>query len=181
MMNRAFDDVGATPGDCYPEPLRAEIDVLNDRTYDTVNNGVCKAGSATTQEAQEEAVVTLFDTLDWLEDPRSAQRDLTGDALTEADWRLLATHAQFGQVCVGHFKCNLRRMADCPNLVGYVCDLYQHTGIAGKVDLPSVSKHYYGSHTSVNPTRLVPMGPEIDCTAPQHRARQNNTLAQAGT
>lgn len=104
---------------------------MNDRTDDTVNNGVCKAGSATTQEAQEEALVPLFDTL-----------------------------VQFDPVYVGHFKCNLRRMADDPNLVGYVRDLYQHPGVAGAVDLPFVRTHYYGSHTSVNPTRLVPMGPE---------------------
>jgi len=180
MMNSAFDGVGAAPGDYYPEPLRAEIDSLNARIYDTVNNGVYKAGFATTQEAYEEALVPLFDTLDWLEDHLSGQRYLMGDALTEADWRLFTTLVRFDPVYVGHFKCNLRRIADYPNLFGYVRYLYQHPGVAGTVDLPYIKKHYYGSHTSVNPTRVVPMGPVIDYTAPHDRARLNKTPAQTG-
>lgn len=179
MMNSAFDRLGATPGDYYPEPLRAEIDALNARIYDTVNNGVYKAGFATTQEAYEEALVPLFDTLDWLEDRLSRRRYLMGDTLTEADWRLFTTLVRFDPVYVGHFKCNLRRIADYPNLFGYVRDLYQHPGVAGTVDLPHIKKHYYGSHTSVNPTRVVPIGPAIDYNAPHERARLNNKLAQA--
>ena len=179
MMNSAFDRLGATPGDYYPEPLRAEIDALNARIYDTVNNGVYKAGFATTQEAYEEALVPLFDTLDWLEDRLSRRRYLMGDTLTEADWRLFTTLVRFDPVYVGHFKCNLRRIADYPNLFGYVRDLYQHPGVAGTVDLPYIKKHYYGSHTSVNPTRVVPIGPAIDYNAPHERARLNNKLAQA--
>ena len=180
MMNSAYDGVGAAPGDYYPEPLRAEIDALNDRIYDTVNNGVYKAGFATTQEAYEEALVPLFGTLDWLEDRLSAQRYLMGDALTEADWRLFTTLVRFDPVYVGHFKCNLRRIEDYPNLFGYVRDLYQHPGIAATVDLPYIKKHYYGSHTSVNPTRVVPMGPDIDYTAPHDRAWLNKQPAKAG-
>ena len=171
MMNSAFDGVGAAPGDYYPEALRAEIDTINARIYDTVNNGVYKAGFATTQQAYEEALVPLFDTLDWLEDRLSSHRYIMGDALTEADWRLFTTLVRFDPVYVGHFKCNLRRIADYPNLSGYVRDLYQHPGIAATVDLPYIKKHYYGSHTSVNPTRVVPMGPYIDHTAPHDRAR----------
>ena len=180
MMNSAFDGVGATPGDYYPEPLRAEIDALNDRIYDTVNNGVYEAGFATTQEAYEEALVPLFDTLDWLEDRLASRRYLIGDALTEADWRLFTTLVRFDPVYVGHFKCNLRRIADYPNLFAYVRDLYQHPGVAATVDLPYIIKHYYGSHTAVNPTRVVPMGPEIDYTPPHDRARLNDKLAQIG-
>jgi putative glutathione S-transferase len=171
MLNSAFDDVGATPGDYYPEHLRAEIDALNERIYDTVNNGVYKSGFATTQEAYEQAVTPLFDSLDWLDARLSSQRYLTGDRITEADWRLLTTLLRFDPVYVGHFKCNVRRIADYPNLSGYVRDLYQQPGVAATLRLDHIKSHYYGSHESINPTRIVPVGPVIDYSAPHDRAR----------
>ncbi len=171
MFNSAFDEVGARRGDYYPDSLRPEIDRINDRIYGTVNNGVYRAGFATTQEAYEEAVVPLFETLDWLEDRLDSRRYLMGTATTEADWRLFTTLVRFDPVYFGHFKCNLRRIADYPNLSGYVRDLYQHPGIAETVDVPHIKKHYYGSHGTINPTRIVPMGPELDYTAPHGRAR----------
>ncbi len=169
MFNTAFDEIGAKAGDYYPEALRADIDALNERIYDTVNNGVYKAGFATTQEAYEEAVLPLFDTLDWLEDRLSKQRYLTGPTITEADWRLFTTLVRFDPVYVGHFKCNLRRIADYPNLSGYVRDLYQQPGVAETVNLEHIKNHYYGSHETVNPTRVVPIGPDIDYAAPHAR------------
>lgn len=173
MFNSAFDEVGAAKGGYYPAPLRTEIDALNDRIYDTVNNGVYKAGFATTQGAYEEAVMPLFETLDWLETRLAGQRYLTGAQVTEADWRLFTTLLRFDPVYVGHFKCNLRRIADYPNLSNYVRDLYQHPGIADTVDIPYIKKHYYGSHETVNPSRVVPMGPDIDFSAPHDRNRFN--------
>ena len=170
MFNSAFDGIGATPGDFYPEPLRDEIDALNDRIYDTVNNGVYKSGFATTQEAYEEAVGPLFETLDWLEERLKSQRYLTGPAITEADWRLFTTLVRFDPVYVGHFKCNVRRIADYPNLSGYVRDLYQQPGVAQTVHMDHIKNHYYASHDSINPTRVVPVGPDIDLTAPHGRA-----------
>ncbi len=171
MLNSAFDEVGAIPGDYYPEHLRTEIDALNDRIYSTINNGVYKSGFATTQEAYELAVEPLFETLDWLDARLSAQRFLTGDSVTEADWRLLPTLLRFDPVYVGHFKCNVRRIADYPNLSGYVRDLYQHPGIAATVRLDHIKAHYYGSHESINPTRIVPVGPDVDYSAPHDRTR----------
>ena len=171
MLNSAFDDVGATPGDYYPEHLRAEIDALNERIYDTVNNGVYKSGFATAQEAYEQAVTPLFDSLDWLDARLSSQRYLTGDRITEADWRLLTTLLRFDPVYVGHFKCNVRRIADYANLSGYVRDLYQQPGVAATLRLDHIKSHYYGSHESINPTRIVPVGPVIDYSAPHDRAR----------
>ena len=170
MFNSAFDGIGATPGDFYPEPLRDEIDALNDRIYDTVNNGVYKSGFATTQEAYAEAVGPLFETLDWLEERLKLQRYLTGPAITEADWRLFTTLVRFDPVYVGHFKCNVRRIADYPNLSGYVRDLYQQPGVAQTVHMDHIKNHYYASHDSINPTRVVPVGPDIDLTAPHGRA-----------
>ena len=171
MLNTAFDAVGAKPGDYYPEADRAEIDEVNARIYDTVNNGVYKSGFATSQDAYEEAVRPLFDTLDWLEERLATRRYLMGAHTTEADWRLFTTLVRFDPVYVGHFKCNLRRIADYPNLSGYVRDLYQQPGIAETVDLPYIKKHYYGSHETVNPTRIVPLGPDIDYSAPHDRDR----------
>ena len=171
MFNSAFDEVGARPGDYYPEAHRSEIDKINDRIYGTVNNGVYKAGFATAQDAYEEAVVPLFETLDWLEDRLGSQRYLTGSAVTEADWRLFPTLVRFDPVYFGHFKCNLRRIADYPNLSGYVRDLYQHPGVAETVDFLHIKNHYYGSHGTINPTRIVPMGPDVDYTAPHDRDR----------
>ena len=169
MFNSAFDDVGATKGDYYPTPLCDEIDALNARIYDTVNNGVYKVGFATTQEACEQAVMPLFETLDWLEARLSGQRYLTGAQVTEADWRLFTTLLRFDPVYVGHFKFNLRHISDYPNLSKYVRDLYQHAGIADTVDIPYIKKHYYGSHETVNPSRVVPMGPDIDLSATHNR------------
>ncbi|OUS05123.1 glutathione-dependent reductase [Rhodobacterales bacterium 52_120_T64] len=171
MLNSAFDEIGAASGDYYPEPLRTKIDALNSRIYDTVNNGVYKAGFATTQEAYEEAVVPLFETLDWLEERLAKQRYLTGNTITEADWRLFTTLVRFDPVYVGHFKCNIRRIADHPNLSGYVRDLYQQPGVAATVDMEHIKNHYYTSHESINPSRVVPVGPEIDYAAPHDRTR----------
>jgi putative glutathione S-transferase len=169
MFNSAFDAAGATPGDYYPEDLRREIDEINERIYNDVNNGVYKAGFASSQSAYEEAVVPLFDTLDWLEQRLSRGRYLFGDRLTEADWRLFTTLVRFDAVYVGHFKCNLRRIADYPNLWAYTRDLYQHEGIAGTVDMRHIKHHYYASHDMINPTGVVPAGPILDFMAPHGR------------
>jgi putative glutathione S-transferase len=158
MFNAAFD------GD-----LRSEIDDLNARIYETVNNGVYKAGFATSQGAYEEAVYPLFATLDWLDDRLASQRYLSGDRQTEADWRLFTTLVRFDPVYVGHFKCNIRRIADYPNLSGYLRDLYQIPGVASTVNMRHIKGHYYGSHRSINPTGIVPVGPEFDLWAPSGR------------
>ncbi len=170
MFNSAFDDIGATPGDYYPESLRAEIDALNDRIYDTLNNGVYKCGFATTQEAYDEAIGPLFDTLDFLDERLSSQRYLTGDTITEADWRLFTTLVRFDPVYVGHFKCNIRRIADYEHLSGYVRDLYQQPGVAETVDMVHIKNHYYASHETINPARVIPTGPDLDYTKPHDRA-----------
>ena len=169
MFNSAFDNIGATPGDYYPEALRSEIDGLNDRIYESVNNGVYKCGFATTQEAYNEAIEPLFDTLDWLDKRLSMKRYLTGDNITEADWRLFTTLVRFDPVYVGHFKCNRKRIVDYPNLSGYVRDLYQQPGISDTVNMQHIKDHYYTSHESVNPSRIVPSGPEIDFMSPHDR------------
>jgi putative glutathione S-transferase len=169
MFNSAFDAVGALAGDYYPAPLRQEIDAINRRIYDTVNNGVYRCGFATTQQAYEEALAPLFETLDWLEARLAGQRYLLGPVLSEADWRLFTTLLRFDPVYVGHFKCNLRRLVDYPNLFGYVRELYQMPGVAGTVDLHHIKHHYYGSHTTINPTGIVPVGPLIDFTLPHGR------------
>jgi len=171
MFNTAFDAVGAKPGDYYPPELRAEIDDLNERIYESVNNGVYKCGFATTQEAYEEAIQPLFETLDWLDERLSSQRYLTGSTITEADWRLFTTLVRFDPVYVGHFKCNVKRIIDYPNLSGYVRDLYQQPGISESVNMQHIKNHYYASHESVNPSRIIPAGPEIDFAAPHDRAR----------
>lgn len=170
MLNSAFDDLGAQDGDYYPEELRDEIDTLNDTIYSTVNNGVYKAGFATTQAAYEQAVNALFSTLDSLEDRLSSRRYLLGSQVTEADWRLFTTLVRFDPVYVGHFKCNRHRIFDYPNLWGYVCDLYQTPGIADTVDIDHIKQHYYASHATINPTGIVPIGPDIDYTVPHDRA-----------
>ena len=169
MFNEAFDSLGAAPGDYYPLALRDEINSLNDRIYETVNNGVYKAGFATTQEAYDEAVSKVFETLNGLEKRLETQRYLTGNADTEADWRLFTTLVRFDPVYVGHFKCNLKRLADYPNLSGYVRDLYQHPGVAATVHLDHIKKHYFVSHATINPTGIVPTGPTISYTAPHYR------------
>ena len=169
MLNTAFKDIGAKPGDYYPEALRLEIDALNDRIYDTVNNGVYKSGFATTQKAYDEAIVPLFETLDWLDEKLGKQRYLTGNQITEADWRLFTTLVRFDPVYVGHFKCNIRRIADYENLPGYVRDLYQQPEIAKTVNMQHIKDHYYASHESINPNRVIPAGPRVDYTQPHER------------
>ena len=169
MMNSAFDGVGAAAGDYYPPDLRGEIDALNGRIYPDVNNGVYKAGFATSQKAYEDAIVPLFEALDWLEDRLAAQRYLTGATITEADWRLFTTLVRFDPVYVGHFKCNIRRITDYPNLSAYIRDLYQQPGIAATVNMAHIKSHYYGSHETINPSRIVPSGPEIDYLKPHNR------------
>lgn len=171
MMNSAFDDAGAVQGDYYPQIKRGEIDALNVRIYETLNNGVYRSGFATTQAAYEEAVTPLFDTLDFLDELLSTKRYLTGSTITEADWRLFTTLIRFDPVYVGHFKCNLRRIIDYPNLSGYVRDLYQQPKIADTVNMDHIKQHYYASHESVNPTRIVPLGPKVDFSAPHDRAK----------
>jgi putative glutathione S-transferase len=169
MLNAAFDGVGATPGDYYPEPLRPEIDRINTRIYATVNNGVYRAGFATTQAAYDEAVTELFASLDWLEDLLGRRRYLAGDRVTEADWRLFTTLLRFDPVYHGHFKCNLRRLVDYPNLWGHTRELYQWPGVAETVDFAHIKGHYYASHGTINPTGIVPLGPILDFTAPHGR------------
>lgn len=162
MIGTAFDHLGALPGDYYPEALRAEIDALNSRIYPTVNNGVYRAGFATTQEAYEEAIGPLFETLDWLEQRLAARRFLTGDLLTEADIRLFTTLVRFDPVYVGHFKCNRRRIADCPNLWRFTREVYHLPGVAETVNMQHIKGHYYQSHRTINPTGIVPLGPDIE-------------------
>lgn len=171
MFNSAFDNMGAVQGDYYPAQLREEIDSVNKTVYSAVNNGVYKAGFATSQEAYEDAFAALFDTLDALEVKLSKQRYLVGYTLSEADWRLFTTLVRFDPVYVGHFKCNKRRIADYPNLSNYVRDLYQVPGIKETVNLTHIKRHYYGSHATINPTGIVPLGPEIDYSLPHDRAR----------
>jgi putative glutathione S-transferase len=171
MLNSAFDGAGANDNDYYPEDLREEIDALNATIYPNVNNGVYRAGFATTQAAYEEAVVPLFATLDELDDRLATRRYLTGSRLTEADVRLFTTLIRFDPVYYLHFKCNVRRIVDYPNLWGFVRDLYQSDGIADTVHIDFVKAHYYGSHANLNPSRIVPIGPDIDYWQPHDRAR----------
>ena len=153
---------GGNGPDYYPKPLRAAIDAINDQVFDHVNNGVYKAGFARSQEAYDEAVTALFETLDALDERLSRQRYLAGDRITEADLRLFTTLVRFDPVYVGHFKCNVRRLVDYPNLWPYTRELYQHPGIAPTVDFCHIKQHYYGSHETVNPSGIVPKGPLID-------------------
>ncbi len=159
MFNSAFDGVGATPGDYYPAAWRAEIDAVNARVYDTVNNGVYKAGFATTQEAYEAAAAALFASLDWLEARLEGRRYLVGDTLTEADIRLFTTLVRFDPVYFGHFKCNLHALVDYPRLSALTRTLASHPLIAPTVNLTHIKRHYYMSHTAINPTGIVPIGP----------------------
>ena len=170
MFNRAFDAAGARSGDYSPADLMPEIEPINRRIYDTVNNGVYRAGFATTQDAYAEAFHALFDSLDWLEERLSTRRFLLGNRLTEADIRLFTTLLRFDPVYHGHFKCNRRRLGDYPNLWGFTRDLFQWPGVADTVDLGHIKRHYYLSHPTINPNRIVPIGPEIDLRAPTDRA-----------
>ena len=169
MFNSAFDGVGALPGDYYPAPLREEIDRINERVYATVNNGVYRAGFATSQAAYEEAVTALFESLDWLEGLLTERRYLAGEVLTEADWRLFTTLLRFDPVYVGHFKCNRDRLVDFPLLWAYIRELYQVPGVAETVHFDHIKQHYYESHPTVNPTGIVPLGPVLDFGAPHGR------------
>ena len=171
MLNNAFNGIGANLEDFYPRELQQEIDEINTRIYETLNNGVYKSGFATTQQAYEEAIGPLFATLDWLEEKLSNHRFLMGDQITEADWRLFTTLVRFDPVYVGHFKCNLRRIADFTNLSGYVRDLYQQPGIAATVNMEHIKNHYYASHETINPSRVVPLGPHTDFTLPHNRSK----------
>ncbi|NVJ98919.1 MAG: glutathione S-transferase family protein [Alphaproteobacteria bacterium] len=169
MLNTAFDALGANEGDFYPKALQPQIDALNGRIYDTVNNGVYKAGFATTQRAYEDALVPLFDTLDWLEARLAENRYLAGDRFTEADIRLFTTLVRFDPVYVGHFKCNLKRIADFPELSAYVREIFQMPDVRQTVHMDHIKGHYYRSHTSINPTRIVPKGPDQNLDAPHGR------------
>ncbi len=170
MLNSEFDEHAENPGlDLYPEELRDEIDTLNHRIYNSINNGVYRTGFASTQEAYEEAFVELFEALDWVDGILAGKRYLTGDTITEADWRLFVTLVRFDAVYVGHFKCNQRRIADYDNLSGYLRDLYQQPGIRETVNLDHIKRHYYRTHPKINPTRIVPMGPVLDLDSPAGR------------
>jgi putative glutathione S-transferase len=169
MFNSAFDGITGNTDDYWPKELREAIEPVNARIYDTVNNGVYKSGFATTQAAYEEAVLPLFETLDWIETRLSENRYLMGDRLTEADWRLFTTLIRFDTVYHGHFKCNRRRIVDYPNLWGYTRELYQWPGVRETVDLEHIRRHYHYSHESINPYRIVPIGPALDLDAPHGR------------
>ena len=166
----AYHRPGA-PG-LYPEPLRAEIDEINRVVYEDVNNGVYKAGFAASQQAYEAAVVPLFARLDWIEERLGSQRYLAGDQVTEADIRLFTTLVRFDAVYYGHFKCNLRRLVDYPNLWGYARELFQRPGFGETVNFDHIKRHYYMTHGQLNPTRIVPMGPLVDWSTPHGRARE---------
>ncbi|HUZ31783.1 MAG TPA: glutathione S-transferase family protein [Xanthobacteraceae bacterium] len=171
MLNSAFDAFTDVRTDYYPPALRSEIDRINDVVYNTVNNGVYRAGFATRQAAYEEAAKAVFATLDQLEALLARQRYLVGTQITEADWRLFTTLVRFDAVYYSHFKCNVRRIIDYANLWNYVRDLYQVPGVAETVSLDHIKRHYYGSHRNVNPTGIVPIGPDLDFTAPHDRGR----------
>jgi len=171
MLNSELDTFGDASVDFYPRELRAEIDAVNARVYEDVNNGVYRAGFASSQDAYEEAWRTLFDELDALEERLSRRRYLCGERVTEADWRLFTTLVRFDAVYYSHFKCNRQRLVDYPSLWGYTRDLYQVPGVAETVNLDHIKRHYYRSHVSINPTRIVPLGPQIDFMAPHDRAR----------
>ncbi len=166
IFGSAFDSVGAAPGDLYPEASRDEIDAINARVYETLNNGVYRAGFATTQAAYDAAVAPLFATLDWLEARLSRQPYLNGGSPTEADWRLFTTLVRFDAVYHGHFKCNVRRLVDYPALWDYARRLYQWSGVRQTVDFAHIKGHYYGSHRNINPTGIVPLGPMMDWEMP---------------
>jgi glutathionyl-hydroquinone reductase len=170
MFNSGFGSL-ANGDDYYPEPLRTGIDEINEKIFHNVNNGVYKSGFAKTQEAYEEAVTTLFATLNELEHHLGKQRYLVGPRITEADWRLFTTLVRFDAVYVGHFKCNIRRIVDYPNLQNYLRELYQVPGISELVFIEETKQHYYMSHETINPLAIIPMGPELSLDASHDRAR----------
>lgn len=169
MFNAAFDSITGNSDDYWPEDLRDAIDPVNARIYDTLNNGVYKAGFATSQSAYDAAIGPLFDTLDWLEDRLSQNRYLMGDRLTEADWRLFTTLIRFDTVYHTHFKCNRARIVDYSDLWGYLRELYQWPGVADTVNFDHITRHYYYSHDTINPHRIIPTGPVLDLDAPHNR------------
>jgi putative glutathione S-transferase len=171
MLNREFDEWGDAGVDFYPEALRDQIDSVNEFVYPNVNNGVYRCGFASTQQAYDEAFERLFGTLDRLEARLAGQRYLTGDRLTEADWRLFTTLVRFDPVYVGHFKCNQRRIVDYPELWGYTRELYQHQGVRQTVNFDHIKRHYYMTHQALNPSAIVPDGPLIDYREPHGRDR----------
>lgn len=171
MLNSEFNPFTDVKTDFYPAPLRAEIDEINDFIYPNINDGVYRAGFATTQKSYEAAVRKLFDALDRIEARLSKQRYLVGQQITEADWRLFPTLIRFDAVYHGHFKCNIRRIVDYPNLWGYLRELYQYDGIAETVNFDHIKRHYYVTHDDINPTRIVPVGPALDLTSPHGRDR----------
>jgi len=169
MFNTAFNELTGDTADYYPKALRDQIDTVNARIYSDINNGVYKAGFATTQTAYDDAVKTLFDGLDWLEDHLSQNRYLVGHQITEADWRLFTTLVRFDPVYVLHFKCNRNRIVDFPNLWAYTRELYQHSGVAQTVNFDHIIRHYHYSHDTINPHRIIPITPRIDWDAPHGR------------
>ncbi|HWV11287.1 MAG TPA: glutathione S-transferase family protein [Pseudomonas sp.] len=171
MFNSAFNGLTDNHLNFYPDALADEIELLNQRIYPAVNNGVYRAGFATTQQAYEEAFDTLFAELDWLESRLGERRYLAGDYLTEADWRLFTTLVRFDAVYHGHFKCNLKRIEDYPNLSNWLRELYQWPGAAQTVDMTHIKSHYYASHRTINPTGVIPKGPQQDFTRPHDRER----------
>ena len=171
MFNRAFHQFTRSPIDLYPEDLQRKIDELNAFIYENVNNGVYRAGFATSQPAYEQAVTKLFDALDQLEVRLSAQRYLFGQRIVETDWRFFVTLIRFDAVYHGHFKCNIRRIVDYPNLFGYLKDLYQQEGIADTVNFDHIKRHSYITHDDINPTGIVPLGPDQDLLVPHRRKR----------
>ena len=169
MFNSAFNSLTGDDQDFYPQSLHEKIDAVNELVYHNINNGVYKAGFATKQDAYEDAVSALFHALDSLEVRLGEQRYLVGDTITEADWRLFTTLVRFDAVYHGHFKCNIRRIADYPNLYGYLRELYQYPGIAETVNFDHIKRHYYYSHTMINPTQIIPAGPELSLMEPHQR------------
>ena len=169
MFNSAFNELTGDQQDFYSEALRSQIDEINKRVYDEINNGVYKSGFSTTQKAYDNAVHTLFEALDWVEDILSKSRYLTGDQVTEADWRLLTTLVRFDPVYHLHFKCNRKRIIDYPNIWAYTRELYQWPGVAGTIHFDHIVRHYHYSHDTINPYRILPINPEIDWQAPHGR------------
>lgn len=174
MLNSAFNDFTDNDTDYYPEEKREEIDEVNELVYENINNGVYRAGFATSQTAYASAFRRLFDALDVVEDRLGRHRYLVGDSITEADWRLFTTLIRFDTVYFSHFKANLRRIEDYANLSNYVRDLYQVDGVSDTVDFDHIKTHYYYSHTSINPTQIVPAGPALDYTRAHNRERFTN-------
>jgi putative glutathione S-transferase len=171
MLDHEFDDMTNEWTDYYPDALSSEIDQINARVYETVNNGVYRAGFATSQSAYEAAFQQLFESLDWLEDRLQRQRYLLGELVTEADWRLFPTLVRFDAVYYSHFKCNLRHVYEYPALWGYTREFYQMPGIAATVSIDEYKMHYYGSHRNLNPAGIIPSGPDLDFMAPHGRGR----------